>query len=40
MLQRAQFTRRVIWDVGVWVLLLPVGGGGVVWALGRVFGRW
>ncbi|KAJ3937572.1 MAG: hypothetical protein NXY57DRAFT_980726 [Lentinula lateritia] len=40
MLQRKQFGRRVIWDIGVWTLLLPVGGGGFVWAIGRIAGRW
>ncbi|KAE9391561.1 hypothetical protein BT96DRAFT_1024036 [Gymnopus androsaceus JB14] len=40
MLQRAQFGRRVMWDVGVWVLLVPVGGGGVGWGVGRVVGAW
>ncbi|KAH9924302.1 uncharacterized protein BXZ73DRAFT_50582 [Epithele typhae] len=39
-LQRRRLWRRLIWDVGVWVLLLPVGGGGVVWAAGRIAGRW
>jgi len=29
-----------VWDVGVWVLLLPVGGGGVVWGVGRLAGKW
>ena len=39
-LQRRRFARRVLWDVGVWTLLLPVSGGGLVWAGGRVLGRW
>jgi len=39
-LQRRQFRKRVIWDIGVWVLLLPVGGGGFVWGAGRLAGRW
>ncbi|KAI0795249.1 hypothetical protein BC629DRAFT_1581827 [Irpex lacteus] len=39
-LQRRRFTKRVFWDVGVWVLLLPVGGGGLVWAGGRLAGQW
>lgn len=39
-LQRRRLARRIAWDVGVWVLLLPVGGGGLVWATGRVLGRW
>ncbi|KAJ3764353.1 hypothetical protein EV360DRAFT_77463 [Lentinula raphanica] len=40
MLQRKQFGKRIIWDIGVWTLLLPVGGGGFVWAAGRIVGRW
>ena len=39
-LQHRRFTRRVLWDIGVWVLLLPVGGGGLVWAAGRVIQQW
>lgn len=39
-LQRRRLGRRLIWDVGVWVLLVPVGGGGVAWAAGRMAGRW
>ncbi|KAJ3795573.1 hypothetical protein GGU11DRAFT_791726 [Lentinula aff. detonsa] len=39
MLRRKQFGRRVIWDIGVWTLLLPVGGGGFVWAAARIAGR-
>lgn len=32
-LQRAQFTRRIVWDVGVLVILVPLGGVGVGWAI-------
>jgi hypothetical protein len=39
-LQRRQWRKRVVWDVGVWVLLLPVGGGGVAWGVGRLAGKW
>ncbi|CAL1712443.1 unnamed protein product [Somion occarium] len=39
-LQRRRLTRRIVWDIGVWVLLVPVGGGGLVWAGGRIAGRW
>ncbi|KAF8130425.1 hypothetical protein K438DRAFT_1923198 [Mycena galopus ATCC 62051] len=39
-LQRRQWRKRMVWDVGVWVLLLPVGGGGVVWGVGRLAGKW
>ncbi|KAI0763595.1 hypothetical protein BD413DRAFT_483917 [Trametes elegans] len=39
-LQRRRLGRRLVWDVGVWVLLVPVGGGGLIWAIGRMAGKW
>ncbi|KAI0916886.1 hypothetical protein AcV7_005756 [Taiwanofungus camphoratus] len=39
-LQRRRLGRRIVWDIGAWVLLVPVGGGGLVWAGGRLAGRW
>ncbi|KAI1794966.1 hypothetical protein LXA43DRAFT_1072407 [Ganoderma leucocontextum] len=39
-LQRRRLGRRLIWDIGVWVLLVPVGGGGLVWAVQRMLGNW
>ena len=39
-LQRRRLWRRLVWDLGVWTLLVPIGGGGTVWAVGRVAGRW
>ncbi|EMD40155.1 hypothetical protein CERSUDRAFT_112364 [Gelatoporia subvermispora B] len=39
-LQRRRLGRRIVWDVGVWTLLVPVGGGGLVWAVGRIAGKW
>lgn len=38
-LQKKQFRKRVVWDLGVWVLLLG-GGAGFVAAIGRVAGKW
>ncbi|GLB38208.1 hypothetical protein LshimejAT787_0500730 [Lyophyllum shimeji] len=38
-LQRRQFRRRIVWDIGVWILLLG-GGAGFVAAVGRVAGKW
>ncbi|TFK91872.1 hypothetical protein K466DRAFT_481848 [Polyporus arcularius HHB13444] len=40
MLQRRRLGRRLVWDIGVWVLLVPVGGGGLVWAVGRMTDKW
>ncbi len=39
-LQRRRLGRRLVWDVAVWVLLVPVGGGGLVWAVQRMLGNW
>lgn len=39
-LQRRRLLRRIIWDIGVWVLLVPLGGGGIIWAAGRLAGAW
>ncbi|KAI9058133.1 hypothetical protein FKP32DRAFT_1597205 [Trametes sanguinea] len=39
-LQRRRLGRRLIWDIGVWVLLIPVGAGGTGWAVGRMSGKW
>ncbi|TBU44418.1 hypothetical protein BD309DRAFT_1000494 [Dichomitus squalens] len=39
-LQRRRLGRRLVWDFGVWVLLVPVGGGGFVWAIGRMLDKW
>ncbi|KAI0784770.1 hypothetical protein C8Q75DRAFT_777550 [Abortiporus biennis] len=39
-LQRRRLGKRLIWDIGVWVLLVPIGGGGLAWAGGRILGKW
>ena len=39
-LQRRRSLRRIAWDLGVWFLLVPVGGGGIVWAVGRLAYVW
>ena len=39
-LQRRRLGRRIMWDIGVWILLVPVGGGGFVWSIGRIAGHW
>jgi hypothetical protein len=38
-LQKKQFKRRIVWDVGVWGMFVW-GGIGLVWTVGRVAGRW
>ncbi|KAG0704252.1 hypothetical protein DFH29DRAFT_912547 [Suillus ampliporus] len=40
LLQRRRLGRRVLWDVGVWLLLIPISLFGMVWAGGRLFGKW
>jgi hypothetical protein len=40
LLQRRRLGRRVLWDVGVWLLLLPISVFGMVWAGGRLVGKW
>jgi len=39
-LQRRRSLRRIAWDLGVWFLLVPVGGGGLIWAVGRLTRAW
>jgi len=39
-LQRRRLGRRIFWDLGVWILLVPVGGGGLGWAVGRLARVW
>lgn len=40
LLQRRRLGRRVLWDVGVWLLLMPISVFGMVWAGGRLIGKW
>ena len=39
-LQRRRLGRRLAFDVLAWVVVVPVGGGGVAWAVGRLRGSW
>jgi len=40
LLQRRRLYRRLIWDIGNWILLIPVSGGGLIWAGGRLANKW
>lgn len=40
LLQQRRLGRRVLWDVGVWLLLIPISLFGMVWAGGRLVGKW
>ncbi|KAG2155916.1 uncharacterized protein EDB93DRAFT_1262730 [Suillus bovinus] len=40
LLQRRRLGRRVLWDVGVWLLLMPISVFGMVWAGGRLVSKW
>lgn len=39
-LQRRRLARRVLWDIGVWVVLGPMGIAATVWTAGRAIGVW
>lgn len=39
-LQRRRLGRRILWDLAVWVLLLPLGLVMCVWSAGRVVRAW
>ncbi|TFK73629.1 hypothetical protein BDN72DRAFT_869027 [Pluteus cervinus] len=38
-LQRKQFRKRIVWDIGVWVLLVA-SACGFAWGVGRLAGKW
>jgi len=40
LLQRKRLWRRILWDVGVWLLMIPISLFGLIWAGGRLIGRW
>jgi hypothetical protein len=39
-LQKKQWKKRLLWDIGVWIFLVPVSGGGIVWVVGKVVMAW
>ncbi|KAL5641210.1 hypothetical protein ACGC1H_001629 [Rhizoctonia solani] len=39
-LQRRRLARRVLWDIGVWAVLGPVGLAATVWTAGRAISAW
>lgn len=39
-LQRRRLTRRLLWDIGVWAVLGPVGIAATVWTAGRTIAVW
>ncbi|GAB1519009.1 hypothetical protein RhiTH_002074 [Rhizoctonia solani] len=39
-LQRRRLARRVLWDIGVWAVLGPVGLAATVWTAGRTVSVW
>jgi len=39
-LQRKRLARRIVWDIAVWVVILPLGAASLGWAGGRMVGRW
>ncbi|KAF8442880.1 hypothetical protein L210DRAFT_3143309 [Boletus edulis BED1] len=39
-LQRRRFGKRLLWDVAIWTVLLPICVCALVWAVGRLGQRW
>ncbi|EGN98475.1 hypothetical protein SERLA73DRAFT_109984 [Serpula lacrymans var. lacrymans S7.3] len=39
-MQRRRLGKRIIWDVGIWLLLIPVSTCGLIWMVGRVARQW
>ncbi|KAH7099635.1 hypothetical protein BKA62DRAFT_709592 [Auriculariales sp. MPI-PUGE-AT-0066] len=39
-LQRRRLARRIVWDVAVWLVILPLGAASLGWTGGRMVGRW
>ncbi|KAF9221597.1 hypothetical protein BS17DRAFT_256051 [Gyrodon lividus] len=40
LLQRSRFGKRLLWDIGIWIVLMPVCGCALVWAGGRLALQW
>lgn len=40
LLQRSRFGKRLLWDVVIWIVLIPICGYALVWATGRLARRW
>ncbi|KAF9496532.1 hypothetical protein BDN71DRAFT_1588910 [Pleurotus eryngii] len=40
LLQKRQFRKRLIWDIVAWLLLVPLGGGGLTWTVGKLMKKW
>ncbi|KAG6334691.1 hypothetical protein ID866_4390 [Astraeus odoratus] len=39
-LQRRRLGKRLLWDVGIWLVLMPACICSIFWAVGRVVGKW
>ncbi|KAL4069894.1 hypothetical protein V8B97DRAFT_558269 [Scleroderma yunnanense] len=39
-LQRRRLGRRLMWDIGIWLLLIPACASTFVWAVGRIARKW
>ncbi|KAJ8501988.1 hypothetical protein ONZ45_g11950 [Pleurotus djamor] len=33
LLQKRQFRKRLVWDLGAWIMVVPLSGGGIFWAV-------
>ncbi|KAH7914296.1 hypothetical protein BJ138DRAFT_1144260 [Hygrophoropsis aurantiaca] len=40
LLQRRRLGKRVVWDIGVWAVLIPISTCALIWCFGRVIRRW
>jgi hypothetical protein len=40
LLQRSRFGKRLLWDIVMWVVLIPTCGCALVWAAGRLARQW
>jgi len=39
-LQRRRLGRRLMWDIGIWLLLIPACASTLVWTVGRIARKW
>ncbi|KIJ62606.1 hypothetical protein HYDPIDRAFT_114264 [Hydnomerulius pinastri MD-312] len=40
LLQRSRLGKRLLWDIGIWIILIPICGCALVWAGGRLALQW
>lgn len=40
LLQRSRFGKRLLWDIVIWIVLIPICACASVWAVGRLARQW